>query len=166
MNRELRVAEAILSDDVAQALGESRAVVALESTIFSTLGLPAPANADALEVCKQAVLDHGATPAVAAILDGRPHLGLTSDEEKRVLQGTRKVAEEYLGYGERLAPRIAATSALLYRALREGKRVLLEGAQATLLDLDHGTYPFVTSSNPVAGGALTGWVSAQVRWTP
>ena len=67
-----------------------------------------------------------------------------------------RVAEEYLGFGERLAPRIAATSALLYRALREGKRVLLEGAQATLLDLDHGTYPFVTSSNPVAGGALTG----------
>jgi adenylosuccinate synthase len=66
------------------------------------------------------------------------------------------VAEEYLAYGERLAPRIAATSALLYEALRQGKRVLLEGAQATLLDLDHGTYPFVTSSNPVAGGALAG----------
>jgi len=75
------VTEAILSDDVARALGEGRAVVALESTIFSNLGLPAPANADALEVCKQAVIEHGATPAVAAILDGRPHLGLTPDEE-------------------------------------------------------------------------------------
>jgi pseudouridine-5'-phosphate glycosidase len=99
MNRELLVtdnAEAVFSEDVAQALGDGRAVVALESTIFSTLGLPAPANSDALEVCKQAVLDQGATPAVAAILDGRPHLGLTPDEEKRVLQGTRKVAERDL----------------------------------------------------------------------
>src|SRR5207247_4420862 len=51
---------------------------------------------------------------------------------------------------------IADTSGLLYRALRDGKRVLLEGAQGTLLDLDHGTYPFVTSSSPVAGGALAG----------
>jgi adenylosuccinate synthase len=66
------------------------------------------------------------------------------------------IADEYLTYGERLAPRITDTSALLYRALRDGKRVLLEGAQGTLLDIDHGTYPFVTSSNPVSGGALSG----------
>ncbi|MFI5707045.1 pseudouridine-5'-phosphate glycosidase [Kribbella sp. NPDC051620] len=88
--------EIAFSDDVAQALATGRAVVALESTIFSNLGLPAPANAEALALCKQAVLDHGATPAVAAILDGRPHLGLTPDEEKRVLQGRRKVAERDL----------------------------------------------------------------------
>ena len=67
-----------------------------------------------------------------------------------------RICDEYLSYGERLAPYVADTSALLYRALREGKRVLLEGAQGTLLDLDHGTYPFVTSSNPVSGGALAG----------
>jgi adenylosuccinate synthase len=66
------------------------------------------------------------------------------------------IVRDYLGFGERLAPHIADTSAVLYRALREGKRVLLEGAQGTLLDLDHGTYPFVTSSNPIAGGALVG----------
>jgi adenylosuccinate synthase len=66
------------------------------------------------------------------------------------------IVRDYLGYGGRLAPHIADTSAVLYRALREGKQVLLEGAQGTLLDLDHGTYPFVTSSNPVAGGALVG----------
>jgi len=58
--------------------------------------------------------------------------------------------------GDRLAPHITDTSALLYRALRDGKRVLLEGAQGTLLDLDHGTYPFVTSSSCVAGGLLSG----------
>jgi len=66
------------------------------------------------------------------------------------------IARDYMSYGERLAPHIADTSAVLYRALRDGKRVLLEGAQGTLLDLDHGTYPFVTSSNPVSGGALVG----------
>jgi adenylosuccinate synthase len=67
-----------------------------------------------------------------------------------------EIEGDYLGYGERLAPHIADTSAVLYRALRDGKRILLEGAQGTLLDLDHGTYPFVTSSNPSAGGALAG----------
>lgn len=90
----------ILSDEVAAALAEGRAVVALESTIFSTLGLPVPANADALAACKQAVLDRGATPAVTAILDGGPHVGLTEDEEKRVLLGTRKVAERDLAVAQ------------------------------------------------------------------
>jgi len=90
----------VVSSEVADALAEGRAVVALESTIFSNLGLPAPANAAALELCKQAVLDQGATPAVTAILDGRPHVGLTSDEEKRVLQGTRKVAERDLAVAQ------------------------------------------------------------------
>jgi adenylosuccinate synthase len=66
------------------------------------------------------------------------------------------IAVEYLGHGQRLAPHIADTSSVLHAALRDGKRLLLEGAQGTLLDLDHGTYPFVTSSNPIAGGALVG----------
>ena len=70
----------------------------------------------------------------------------------RLPMDAEKIADEYLAMGERLAPHIADTGALLHRALRDGKRVLLEGAQGTLLDLDHGTYPFVTSSNPVAGG--------------
>jgi adenylosuccinate synthase len=67
-----------------------------------------------------------------------------------------EIAEAYLSMGQRLERHVADTSSVLYRALRAGKHVLLEGAQGTLLDLDHGTYPFVTSSNPVAGGALTG----------
>jgi pseudouridine-5'-phosphate glycosidase len=94
------VIEPILYDDVAQALSDGRAVVALESTIFSNLGLPAPANADALELCKQAVLGNGAVPAVTAILDGRPHVGLSPDEEERVLQGTRKTAERDLAVAQ------------------------------------------------------------------
>jgi adenylosuccinate synthase len=68
----------------------------------------------------------------------------------------QEIAWDYLGFGERLAPHIADTSSVIHRALVDGRGVLLEGAQGTLLDLDHGTYPFVTSSNPVAGGALVG----------
>ena len=66
------------------------------------------------------------------------------------------VAAEYVGYGKKLRPYVADTVAALNRALDEGKSVLLEGAQATLLDVDHGTYPFVTSSSPTAGGACAG----------
>ena len=67
-----------------------------------------------------------------------------------------EVAEQHERYAQRLRPYIADTSLLVHRALADGKFVLLEGAQGTLLDLDHGTYPFVTSSNPVASGAATG----------
>ncbi len=66
------------------------------------------------------------------------------------------VAEEYVSFGERLRPHIADTGLVLSRALDEGKVVLLEGAQATMLDVDHGSYPFVTSSSPTAGGACVG----------
>ncbi|NNM47904.1 adenylosuccinate synthase [Knoellia koreensis] len=67
-----------------------------------------------------------------------------------------EVMEELLGYAERLRPMVADTSLVLEKALDEGKNVLLEAGQATLLDVDHGTYPFVTSSNATAGGACTG----------
>ena len=67
-----------------------------------------------------------------------------------------EVMDELLGYAERLRPMVADTSLVLEKALNEGKTVLLEAGQATLLDVDHGTYPFVTSSNATAGGACTG----------
>ena len=67
-----------------------------------------------------------------------------------------EIVEEYLAYGDRLRPIIADTVSFLQDALDDGKTVLFEGAQATMLDLDHGTYPFVTSSNPIAGGACAG----------
>jgi adenylosuccinate synthase len=67
------------------------------------------------------------------------------------------IAKRYLDeYAPRLAPLIDDCVGLLHQALEAGRHVLLEGAQATFLDLDHGTYPFVTSSNPVAGGACVG----------
>jgi len=67
-----------------------------------------------------------------------------------------EVVNEYLGYAELLKPFVTDTSLLLNKALDQGKNILLEGSQGTLLDVDHGTYPFVTSSNPTAGGACTG----------
>ena len=72
--------------------------------------------------------------------------GITVDE----------VFDEYLGYAQILKPYVVDTALLLDQALKAGKNVLLEGSQGTLLDVDHGTYPFVTSSNPTAGGASTG----------
>ena len=66
------------------------------------------------------------------------------------------VLAEYLNYAEILRPYVADTALLLNKALESGKTVLLEGSQGTLLDVDHGTYPYVTSSNPTSGGACTG----------
>jgi adenylosuccinate synthase len=66
------------------------------------------------------------------------------------------MTEEYLRYGHRLEPFIADTAHLCWEALDAGRTVIFEGAQGTLLDLDHGTYPFVTSSNPIAGAACVG----------
>jgi adenylosuccinate synthase len=72
--------------------------------------------------------------------------GITVDE----------VLTEYLGFAKILEPYVVDTALLLDKAISNGKNVLLEGSQGTLLDVDHGTYPFVTSSNPTAGGACTG----------
>ena len=66
------------------------------------------------------------------------------------------VKKEYLEYAEVLRPYVTDTVVVLHEALDKGAKVLFEGAQATLLDLDHGTYPYVTSSNPIAGGACVG----------
>ena len=67
-----------------------------------------------------------------------------------------EICDEYLPYGTILKPYVAETGHLLNEALREGKSILFEGAQGTLLDIDHGTYPYVTSSSCCAGGAATG----------
>jgi adenylosuccinate synthase len=67
-----------------------------------------------------------------------------------------KIIADYLGYAERLKPYVRDVNSLIHVALEQGKTVLFEGAQATFLDLDFGTYPYVTSSNPIAGGVCTG----------
>ncbi|MCU0567353.1 MAG: adenylosuccinate synthase [Oculatellaceae cyanobacterium Prado106] len=66
------------------------------------------------------------------------------------------VIEEYRVYADRLRPHVVDSSLRIYDAVRQRRNILFEGAQGTLLDLDHGTYPYVTSSNPVAGGACVG----------
>ncbi len=77
-------------------------------------------------------------------------LGATLDLEEGA------IVAEYAGFGQRLARFAADTSLVLHQAIRAGRSLLFEGAQGTMLDVDHGTYPFVTSSNTVAGNAATG----------
>ena len=91
---------------------------------------------------------------VEGALETRNHL-LTKVYNRRAVD-IDQVVEELLSYVDRLRPMIADTSLLLNNALDQGKTVLFEGAQATMLDVDHGTYPFVTSSSPIAGGVCTG----------
>jgi pseudouridine-5'-phosphate glycosidase len=82
-----------ISSEVAAALADGRPVVGLESTIFSHLGLPSPANQEALERCIAAIRSQGAVPAVTAIIDGRARIGLEPDEHERILGPARKTAE-------------------------------------------------------------------------
>lgn len=82
-----------VSEAVSAALAAGRPVVALESTIFSRLGLPSPANAEALKRCCAAVREGGAEPAVTAVLDGQARVGLEPGDAEPILAGTRKVAE-------------------------------------------------------------------------
>lgn len=77
-------------------------------------------------------------------------------EYERLPLDARAAAAEYAAAARQVAPYLANTARTLHRALAEGKRVLAEGAQAVMLDIDHGTYPFVTSSNATVGGVLTG----------
>jgi adenylosuccinate synthase len=84
-------------------------------------------------------------------------------ENNRILQALgskpisfRDVNETYLAAGEKLRPYVTNTVVYLHRAMDKGKKILFEGAQGTFLDIDHGTYPYVTSSNTTAGGACTG----------
>jgi adenylosuccinate synthase len=94
----------------------------------------------------------------------RARLALVLPERNTILQQTYgevgfdldELVADAVAWGERLRPQIVDTTSLVQQALSDGKNVILEGAQGALLDLDHGTYPFVTSSNPVAGGACTG----------
>jgi pseudouridine-5'-phosphate glycosidase len=90
------VLEPVASPEVSDALGEGRPVVALESTIFSHLGLPSPANAEALERCQEVIRSAGAVPAVTAVLDGVVRIGLELGQHERILGPAQKVAERDL----------------------------------------------------------------------
>ena len=72
--------------------------------------------------------------------------------EKKLCLILMNIYNEYLGYAEKIRPYVTDTSVIVYDAIKAGKKVLFEGAQGTLLDLDLGTYPYVTSSHPTSGG--------------
>jgi pseudouridine-5'-phosphate glycosidase len=118
-----------LHPEVAEALAAGRPVVALESTVFSTLGLPAPANGQALERCLAAVRRHAATPALTAVLDGVAHVGVDPAEHGRILAGDRKVAERDLGVAVGLGWEVGCTtvSASLALAAAAGVSVFATG---------------------------------------
>lgn len=118
-----------LSPEVAAALADGKAVVALESTIFSNLGLPSPANGEALERCLSVIRSHGAVPAVTAVLDGVPRVGLAQSEHERILGTARKVAERDLpvAIGERWSFGATTVSASLALAAAAGIRVFATG---------------------------------------
>ncbi|WP_104190953.1 adenylosuccinate synthase [Cryobacterium sp. Y82] len=91
---------------------------------------------------------------VEGALDQKNHM-LVKVYNRRAIE-VEEIVTELLSYAERLRPMVADTALLLHQALNAGKTVLFEGGQATMLDVDHGTYPFVTSSNATSGGAVTG----------
>jgi len=90
------VLEPVVSPEVVEALATGGAVVALETTLFSTLGLPSPANAEALDRCLAAIRAAGAVPAITAVLDGQPRVGVDAAEHDRIFGPARKAAERDL----------------------------------------------------------------------
>lgn len=119
----------VLSDEVRAALAAGTPVVALESTIFSHLGLPSPHNGEALERCLAAIRGHGAVPAVTAVLDGIARVGVDEGEHERILGPARKAAERDLPVAvARRWPFGATTvSASLALAARAGIAVFATG---------------------------------------
>lgn len=117
------------STAVAAARSAGRPVVALESTIFSELGLPAPANRAALDRCSDAVVAGGAEPAVTAVLDGRLRLGIGADERDRICGPARKAAARDLAVavGQRWAYGATTVSAAVTIAARCGIEVFATG---------------------------------------
>lgn len=118
-----------VSDDVARALERDAAVVALESTVFSTLGLPEPHNREALRRCTEAIRAAGAVPALTAVLDGVCRVGIEQPERERVLAGTAKVAERDLAVAAAQCWPVGVTtvSATLALAERAGISVFATG---------------------------------------
>jgi pseudouridine-5'-phosphate glycosidase len=119
----------VVAPEVRDALATARPVVALESTIFSPFGLPAPANVDALDRCLAAVRTGGAVPALTAVLDGRPRVGLDPAEHERILTGGAKVAARDLAVAMARSSAVGVTtvSAALALAAAAGISVFATG---------------------------------------
>ena len=118
-----------VSEEVATALAEGRAVVAMESTIFSHLGLPSPANEEALSRCEQAVRAVGAVPAVTAVFNGVAHVGISQTDRERVCGPAQKMAERDIPVATARGWKYGATtvSAALTLAERAGICVFATG---------------------------------------
>ncbi|MDY7105632.1 MAG: pseudouridine-5'-phosphate glycosidase [Actinomycetota bacterium] len=118
-----------VDDEVADAVRDGRPVVALETTVYSLLGLPSPANEDALAACLKAVRDAGAVPALTAVIDGVARVGVAEAEHERVLGARAKVAERDLGVavGASWPVGVTTVSASLALAARAGVRVFATG---------------------------------------
>lgn len=182
----------VCSDEVRAALDDGVPVVALESTIFSHLGLPTPHNREALERCTAAVRSGGAVPAVTAVLDGVVRLGLDGDEHERILGPARKAAERdvAVAVGQRWDVGATTVSASVAIAAAAGVTVFAtggiggvhRGAEITgdiSADLDAiASHPVITVSAgakafldlprtleflETAGAAVLGW---QHDWFP
>lgn len=118
-----------LSESVADALADGRPVVALESTVFSSLGLPAPHNQTALQQCLDAVASNGAVPAVTAVIDGVARVGIDEDHHERILGATAKTASRELGVAvaQRWDVGVTTVSASLALAEAAGVAVFATG---------------------------------------
>jgi pseudouridine-5'-phosphate glycosidase len=118
-----------ISTEVSDTLASGGAVVALESTIFSHLGLPSPSNHTALTQCIAAIRDAGAVPAITAVLDGVARVGLEESEHERILGPARKVGEREvaLAVGQRWPVGATTVSASLLLAARAGIGVFATG---------------------------------------
>ena len=119
----------VVAPEVRDALATAQPVVALESTIFSPFGLPAPANVEALDRCLAAVRTGGAVPALTAVLDGRPRVGLDPAEHERILTGGAKVAARDLAVAMARSSAVGVTtvSAALALAAAAGISVFATG---------------------------------------
>jgi pseudouridylate synthase len=129
------------SSEVGEALRLGRPVVALESTIFSSMGLPAPANREALARCEAVIRRHGGVPAVTAVIDGTARVGIEPSEVDRVLAGVHKVAERDLPVAVARQLEIGCTtvSATVALCAAVGVRVFATGGMGGVHRDDHLT---------------------------
>lgn len=140
-----------VGDEVADAVAAGAPVVALESTIFSAFGLPTPHNVDALERCERAIRDGGAVPALTALLDGVPVVGVAGRDLDRVLSGSRKMSarDVPVAVGQRWDVGVTTVAASVMLAAQAGVEVFATGGMG-------GVHRDVTTTGDVSAdlGAL------------